>query len=97
MPTDYIPGDGIQIQFTIGEVTNPVSVQEVDGLKIVIYAKGKYAVDEFEGPIGWEMTHGNFASAMVVPNSFVSYAENTDYYITFTPEHKITQNGYIEI
>ena len=89
MPADYIPGDGIKIQFTLGEVTNPVSVQEVDGLKIVIYAYGRYAIDEFEGPIGWEMTHGGFADAKVVPSSLISYAHDTDYVIIFTPEHKI--------
>ena len=74
-----------------------MSVQTVGGLKIIIYAKEKYAIDEFEGPIGWNMTQGNFASAMVVPSSFVSYADNTDYIISFIPEHKITQNGYIEV
>ena len=50
---DYIPGEGVAIKFTLGQVTNPVSVQEVDGLKIVIYAQGLYAIDDFEGPIGW--------------------------------------------
>jgi len=45
-----------------------LSVQEVDGLKIVIYAFGKYAIDEFEGSIGWELTHGGFVDAKVVPD-----------------------------
>ena len=97
MPENYIPGEEIEIKLTVGEVTNPVSVQEVDGLKIIIYAFGKYAIDEFEGPIGWSMTHGGFESALVVPSSLVTYNEDTDYIISFTPQHKITQNGYIEV
>ena len=66
-------------------------------MKIIIYAFGKYAIDEFEGPIGWSMTHGGFEDAFVVPSSLVTYNEETDYVISFTPHHKITQNGYIEV
>lgn len=57
LPEDYIPATAGEepkvIKFTVGEVKNPISVQSVDGLKIVIYAKTDYAVDEFEGLIGW--------------------------------------------
>ena len=92
-----MPGEDVQIELTLGEVTNPLSVQEVDGLKIVIYAFGKYAIDEFEGQIGWELTHGGFVDAKVVPDKMIAYADNTNYVISFTPEHIITQNGYIDV
>ena len=81
----------------MGKVKNPISVQEVDGLKIVIYAFGKYAIDEFEGYIGWTMEQGDFVSAKVKPNKIVAYDSNVNYEISFTPTHMIPQNGYIVI
>ena len=90
LPQDYIPGEGVKIKFTLGEVTNPLSVKEVDGLRIVILAKGEYAIDEFEGSIGWEMTHGGFVQARVEPDSEIAYKNDCDYVISFTPEHTIT-------
>ena len=43
------------------------------------------------------MTHGNFADARVVPDSYIAYADDTTYTISFTPEHIIKQNGYIDV
>ena len=60
---DYIPATAGEtpkvIKFTVGLVINPISVQRVDGLQIVIYASdtdsdfAKYAIDEWEGYIDW--------------------------------------------
>lgn len=42
LPEDYIPAaegeEPKKIKFTVGEVRNAISVQEIDGLKVVIYA-----------------------------------------------------------
>ena len=49
------------IKFTLGHVINPISVQKVDGLEVVVYAtdssnvNAKYAIDEWEGYIGWTL------------------------------------------
>ena len=60
LPADYTPaGPGETpkvIKFTVGDVKNAVSIQRVEGLKIAIYAFGKYAIDEFEGYVGWMPT-----------------------------------------
>ena len=63
----------------------------------MIYAYGKYAIDEFEGYIGLNLVQGDFVSAKVVPSSPISYAEDVSYTISFTPRHMVPQNGYIEI
>ena len=65
LPEDYIPaavGETPKvIKFTLGHVINPLSVHRVDGLQIVIYATepdsltAKYAIDEWEGYIGWRL------------------------------------------
>lgn len=85
------------ISFTLGDVVNAISVQRVEGLKIVIYAFGQFAIDEFEGYIGWMPVPGTFASASVRFSSPVAYDEDVTYTIKFTPNHLIPQNGYIEI
>ena len=101
MPEDYEPApEGEEpriIKFTVGEVRNAISVQRVDGLKIVIYAYGKYAIDEFEGYIGWMPVQGEFDSASVKFTSPIAYTEDVTYTILFTPKHLIPQNGFIEI
>mgnify|MGYP000934258123 CR=1 FL=1 len=101
LPADYIPGKPGEppkpIKFTVGEVKNPVSVQKVDGLKIVIYAFGQYAIDEFEGYIGWLPVNGDFKSAKVSFSSPLAYDEEVTYTIRFTPMHLVPLNGYIEI
>ena len=55
----------------------------------MIYAFGKYAIDEFEGYIGWTMEQGDFVSAQVKPNKIVAYDSNVNYEISFTPTHMI--------
>ena len=93
------PGDPpTKITFTLGDVINPESVQQVDGLRVVIYAEeGKYAIDEFEGYIGWTLEQGKFIAAQVKPSSPIAYDEDISYEISFTPVHMIPMNGYIEI
>jgi len=101
LPEDYVPalpGEPPKvIKFTVGDVRNAISVQRVEGLKIVIYAFGKYAIDEFEGYVGWIPTQGTFESANVKFSSPIAYTEDVTYTIEFTPRHLVPQNGYIEI
>lgn len=62
LPADYFPDSGTEIRLTLGELTNPVSTYPVSGLKITILAEGLYAIDEYEGPIVWELRTGSFSS-----------------------------------
>lgn len=97
LPADYYPGSDTEIFLTLGEVTNPVSIYKVQGLKITILAEGLYAVDEYEGPITWTLRTGSFGTLEVKPQSYVAYRAENEYMVTFRPEHKIPQNGYLEI
>lgn len=69
----------------------------MEGLSLIIMAYGKYAIDEFEGPIGWTLYQGTFDGAKVVPSSLTAYDKDIRYTISFTPKHMVPQNGYIEI
>ena len=81
----------------MGSVLNAVSVQEINGLKIIIKALENYAIDEYEGTVGWVPIQGSFAQVKVKPGSPTAYDEQVRYEIYFTPDHKVPQNGYIEI
>ena len=85
------------IKFTVGQITNAVSVKQIEGLKVTVNAFGRYAVDDFEGPVGWIPIQGTFLEAKVKTSSQVSYKEDTTYTIMFTPKHLIPVNGYIEV
>ena len=97
LPEDYLPEENHIIYFTLGEVNNPTSTYQVKGLKITIYAEGKYAIDEFEGQIPWELVTGTFNKMNVASESTVAYRAENLYTITFNPQHKIPQNGYVEV
>jgi hypothetical protein len=94
---DYHPNIGKTIFLTIGEVNNPTSTFQVDGLKITVAAEGLYAIDEYEGPIPWSLVTGIFTFMQVDPGSSVAYRSENTYSIKFKPEHKIPQNGYITV
>lgn len=85
MPADYIPDTGNIIYVTIGEIVNPISTYQVDGMKLTFFAQGKYAIDEYEGPITWELETGGFNFAAVDPGSFIAYFEDNDYTFRFSP------------
>jgi hypothetical protein len=97
MANDYDPATSQPLTFTIGEVVNPDSTKPVDGLEILILAKGLYAIDEFSGLTPWLLTTGTLTDVNVNPGSDdANKAENT-YVITFTPTHQIPINGYVVI
>ena len=79
LPGDYIPAaqgeDPRVIKLTLGSVLNAVSVQEINGLKIIIKALENYAIDEYEGTVGWEPIQGSFAQVKVKPGSPMAYDE----------------------
>lgn len=96
LPEDYIPAQPGEpdkvIQFTVGYVINPISVQEVDGMEVVIYATNgaqKYAIDEWEGYIGWVLEQGSFIDAKIQPSVYDAYEDEVVYTISFTPKHLI--------
>jgi len=89
LPDDYFPEENRIIYFTLGKVTNPESTYAVDGLKITIYAEGKYAIDEFEDVINWKLVTGTFLNVMVRPQSLIAYRAENTYTIYFTPQHEI--------
>lgn len=107
LPEDYIPAKQGEtpkvIKFTVGHVINPISVQKVDGLEVVIYATdpadplAKYAIDEWEGYIDWTLEQGTFIDATIKPSTYDAYEDEVVYTISFTPKHLVPQNGYIEI
>ena len=107
LPEDYIPAKVGEtpktIKFTVGTVINPISVQKVDGLEVVIYATNpdnedeKWAIDEWIGYIGWELEQGTFIDASIKPSTYDAYEDEVVYTISFTPKHLVPQNGYIEI
>lgn len=94
---DYKPGDDNPIEFTIGDVYNPVSTKPVSDLQIIFMAYGLYAIDDFEGETPWELTAGTFNSVKVDPSSYVAYRAENTYEISFTPQHSVPTNGYIDI
>ena len=72
-------------------------------MEVVIYATNpsnaneKWAIDDWDGFIGWELEQGTFIDAKVVPSTYDAYEDEVVYTISFTPMHLIPQNGYIEI
>ena len=63
----------------------------------MVETEDEYAIDEFEGSIGWESQQGTFSAAKVEFSNPIAYAEDVDYTISFTPKHMVPQNGYIEV
>jgi len=99
---DYLPIDindeNISFLFIeLGRIKNPISTNQVAGLRITIASEGKYAIDEYEGPIPWSLSTGTFKSTLVVPQYNVAYRADNTYTFKFTPLHTIPQNGYVEI
>lgn len=91
---DYIPlpAGSTQDQFIfldIGQVENPISTYQVQGLRITIASEGLYAIDEYEGPIPWTLSEGTFSETIVSPQFDVAYRADNLYTFQFTPKHTI--------
>ena len=100
MTQDYVPG-GDPIVFTMGEVVNPKSTRQVEGLQIILMATegtGTYAIDEYSGITPWQLTTGDMANVRVNPaGNSVAYSTDLAYEFVFSPKHDIPLDGFVEI
>jgi len=68
-----MPGSDSSITFSFGNIFNPVSTYQVEGLQITVLAFGKYAIDEYNGIIPWMLETGKFNKMLVVSSTNVAY------------------------
>lgn len=56
-----------------------------------------YAIVMYNGLLPWQVSKGIFKDVSVTASSYTAYQQDILYTFAFTPDHKIPQNGFIEL